>query len=91
MGFSRLEPRDGSGRGIDNLLDVILQALGPDHRKDADFRIGANTPQELCASEARPTHCNNIVHDSDFLWHEEGSICPDTVHVNRNQRTFRSR
>jgi hypothetical protein len=57
---------DCTGSGINNLLDIVDEALGSDHGKDTDFGGRESFMQALCAGEGGTSHSQDVVDESDL-------------------------
>ena len=86
----RVAHDDASGR-VHYLLDVILKALRPYHREDSDFRIRADRSQQFRTREARSAHRQHVIHNGDFVRHEERTVRLDAIQVNRYKRPLSRR
>lgn len=84
--LSGVEARDYTGGWIDDLIDVVLEALSAYHCEDADFCVGTDLAQQLSTSVCRASQGEHIVDDSDFVRHKKGTFRLDAIQVNRYKR-----
>lgn len=81
-----VEARDCTGGWIDDLIDVVLEALCAYHREDADFRVGTDLAQQLSTSVCRASQGKHIIDDGDFVRHKKGTFRLNAIQVNRYKR-----
>lgn len=86
----RVAHNDAGGR-VYNLVDVILKALRPYHREDASFCVGADRSQQFRTGEACSSHRQHVIHNGDFIRHEEWTFRLNAIQVNRYERSLSGR